>query len=206
MEDVLDVYKLPYNPDIPVLCVDESCKQLLEDVRPVLPARPGDIARQDDEYIRHGVAEIFLGMEPLTGRCEVSVGERRGCKEWAEFIRFLLEDKYPNATKVVFVMDNLNTHALSSLYQCFTPEKARSLAGRMEIHYTPKHGSWLDVAEIGLSVLKSQCLDRRIPDLETMKRVVGAWQERHNSNPRPVQWHFTCEDARVKLLSTYPKI
>jgi len=180
MEDVPDVYRLPCSPDIPVPCVDESCKQLLEDARPALPARPGDIAKQDDEYIRNGVAEIFPGIEPLTGRCEVSVGERRGCREWAEFIRMLLEEEYPNAAKVVFVMDNLNTHALSSLYQCFPPEKARALASRMEIHYTPKHGSWLDVAETGLGVLKSQCLNRRIPDMETMKREVGAGQERHN--------------------------
>lgn len=205
MEDVLDVYKRPYNPDVPVLCVDESCKQLIENVRPVLPARPGDIEKQDDEYVRNGVAEIFLCIEPLTGRCEVSVGERRGCKDWAEFIRMLLEDKYPNAQKVILVMDNLNTHELSSLYQRFPPERARALARRMEIHHTPKHGSWLDVAEIGLSVLKSQCLNGRVPDLETMKKMVTAWQTRHNSNPHPVQWHFTCEDARVKLISVYPK-
>ena len=205
MEDVLDVYKLPYAPDMPVVCVDESCKQLLEDVRPPLPARPGDIARQDDEYVRHGVAEIFLAIEPLTGHCEVSVGERRGCREWAEFVAGLLEGRYAKAGKVLFVMDNLNTHSTASLYQCFPPEKARRLAARMEIHYTPKHGSWLDVAEIGLSVLKSQCLNRRFPDIDSMKKEVKAWQDRHNAAPHPVKWHFSCEDARVKLLSVYPK-
>ena len=205
MEDVLDTYRLPYDPDVPVVCVDESCTQLLESARASLPARPGAVARQDDEYIRKGVAEIFLGIEPLTGRVEVSVGERRGRREWADFIRHLLEDVFPNAKMVKFIMDNLNTHSTASLYERFPPEKARALASRMEIHYTPRHGSWLDVAEIGLSILKSQCLNRRIADLETLSNEVGAWVKERNANPKPVKWHFTTDDARVKLLSLYPK-
>lgn len=206
MEDVLDVYALPYNPDVPVVCVDESCKQLVKAVRPALPARPGDIAKEDDEYIRQGVAEIFLAIEPHTGRINVSAGESRNARDWAEFIQNLLDVKYPSAQKVIFVMDNLNTHTTASLYKRFPPDVARNLAGRMEIHYTPKHGSWLDVAEIGLSVLKSQCLNCRVPDLKTLRKKIKAWVNDRNKNPKPVQWHFTSSDAREKLLSIYPKI
>jgi len=204
MEDVLDVYHRPYNPEIPVVCMDESSKQLIgESVQPI-PMTTGRPALVDHEYIRNGVAAVFLEVEPLAGRRHVEVTEHRGRKEWAEFIRGMLDERYPAAKKVVLVMDNLNTHDAASLYETFPPEKARQLAERLEIHYTPKHGSWLDIAEIELSVLTRQCLNRRIETIETMRSEVQSWYRDRNNRQTKVKWQFTCADARVKLRRLYP--
>ena len=176
MEDVLDVYQAPYDPQFPLVCMDESNKQLVGEVHaPIAPA-PGRGQILDHEYVRNGVAEIFLEIEPLTGRRHVAITEHRTRKDWAFFIKGMLDERYPQATKVRLVMDNLNTHSAASLYETFEPEEARRLARRIEIHYTPKHGSWLNIAEIELSALNSQCLDRRIPDINQMRTEVTAWQ------------------------------
>jgi hypothetical protein len=204
MEDVLEVYSRPYDAQRPVVCLDETCKQLVGEVAPPIPAAPGHPALLDHEYVRNGVAEMFLEVEPLAGRRHVEVGERRGRREWADFVRGMLEERYPAAKKVVLVMDNLNTHGAASLYERFTPEVARSLAERLEIHYTPKHGSWLDIAEIELSVLSRQCLNRRIDSMEALKREVGAWSRDRNNRQAKVKWQFTAADARVKLRRLYP--
>ena len=164
MEDVLEVYHRPYNPDYPVVCMDESSKQLIGEVTEPIPAAPGHPLLKDDEYIRNGVAEIFLEVEPLAGRRHVEVTEHRTMIDWAKNTRDMLDVRYPNAKKVVLVMDNLNTHGIASLYEAFPPEEALRLANRLEIHHIPKHGSWLNIAEIELSVLKRQCLPERIPD------------------------------------------
>ena len=206
MEDVLEVYSRPYDPQHPVVCMDESCKQMVGEVVPPVPAAPGHPQLIDHEYVRNGVAEIFLEVEPLAGRRHVEAGERRGRLEWADFVRGMLEERYPDAEKVVLVMDNLNTHGTASLYERFPPEVARGLAERLEIHYTPKHGSWLDIAEIELSVLSRQCLNRRLDSLEAVKREVREWSRDRNTRQTKVKWHFTTADARVKLLHLYPKL
>lgn len=206
MEDVLEVYHLPYDPQYPVVCMDESCKQLIGEVRERIPAKPGQPARMDDEYVRKGVAEIFMEVEPLGGRRHVAVTERRTRKDWAEQIRQMLDERYPDAAKVRLVMDNLNTHGIASLYETFPPAEARSLAERLEIHYTPKHGSWLNMAEIELSALKGQCLNRRIPDMATMRSAVDAWERDRNNRMRKIDWQFTAADARIKLKRLYPKL
>ncbi len=206
MEDVLDVYHRPYDPDFPVVCMDESNKQLIGDVAPPIPAAPGHPLLQDHEYVRNGVADIFLEVEPLAGRRHVEVTEHRGRREWAEFVRGMLDQRYPDAKKVVLVMDNLNTHNIASLYERFPAEKARRLAERLEIHYTPKHGSWLDIAEIELSVLSRQCLNRRIETIEAMRNEVQAWNLDRNNRQTKVNWQFTCADARVKLRRLYPSL
>ena len=205
MEDVLEVYHLPYNPDYPVVCMDESCKQMIGEVRNPVPAKPGQPQRIDDEYIRNGVAEIFMEVEPLNGKRHVTVTERRTRKDWALQIRQMLDLRYPGAIKVRLVMDNLNTHSIASLYETFEPKEARRLAERLEIHYTPKHGSWLNMAEIELSVLKGQCLDRRIPDMPTMQAEVAAWEADRNNGSRKINWQFTTTDARIKLRRLYPQ-
>jgi hypothetical protein len=182
MEDVLEVYLVPYDPDYPLVCMDESCKQMIGEVREPIPCKPGQPARIDDEYVRNGVAEIFMEVEPLAGKRNVAVTERRTRKDWALQIKRMLDERYPDAVKVRLVMDNLNTHNVASLYETFEPEEARGLAERLEIHYTPKHGSWLNMAEIELSALKGQCLDRRIADMATMQAEVAAWErDRTNS-------------------------
>ncbi|MBD3239396.1 MAG: IS630 family transposase [Chitinivibrionales bacterium] len=206
MEDILDVYHRPYNPARPQVCMDESCKQLVGQVRPPIPAAPGRPRREDDEYVRNGVAEIFLEVEPLTGRRHVEVSEHRTRIDWAHFIKGMLEERYPDAEKVVLVMDNLNTHSEASLYEAFPPELAHRLAQRLEIHYTPKHGSWLNIAEIELNVLKNQCLNRRIPDIEQMRREINAWERRRNNRQATVDWQFSTDDARIKLQHLYPKL
>ena len=206
MEDVLEVYHLPYNPDYPVVCMDESCKQMIGEVRNPVPAKPGQPQRIDDEYIRNGVAEIFMEVEPLNGKRHVTVTERRTRKDWALQIRQMLDLRYPGAIKVRLVMDNLNTHSIASLYETFEPKEARRLAERLEIHYTPKHGSWLNMAEIELSVLKGQCLDRRIPDMPTMQAEVAAWEADRNNGSRKINWQFTTTDARIKLRRLYPQL
>jgi hypothetical protein len=206
MEDVLELYHAPYDPQVPLVCMDESNKQLVGEVHPPLPPAPGRGQIVDHEYVRNGVAEIFLEVEPLSGRRHVAITQTRTRKDWALFIQDMLEQRYPQATKVRLVMDNLNTHSIASLYEAFEPQQALRLARRLEIHYTPKHGSWLNVAEIELSVLSSQCLDRRIPDIEMMKKEVAAWQSDRNNRAATVDWRFTTEDARIKLKRLYPKL
>lgn len=206
MEDVLEVYHLPYNPAYPMVCMDESCKQLIGEVREPIPCAPGKPARLDDEYVRKGVAEIFMEVEPLAGKRHVDITEHRTRKDWAQYIKQMLDERYPDATKVRLIMDNLNTHNIASLYKTFEPREARRLAERLEIHHTPKHGSWLNMAEIELSVLKGQCLDRRIADMATMQAEVTAWENDRNNGTRKIDWQFTTSDARVKLKRLYPKL
>jgi hypothetical protein len=206
MEDVLDVYHAPYDPQFPLVCMDESNKQLVGEVHDPLPAAPGRGQILDHEYVRNGVAEIFLEVEPLAGRSHVEITERRTRKDWAAFIKGMLDERYPQAIKVRLVMDNLNTHSTASLYEAFAPEEARRLARRLEIHYTPKHGSWLNVAEIELSALNSQCLNRRIKDIDLMRKEVTTWELDRNNRAAAIDWRFTTEDARIKLKRLYPKL
>jgi hypothetical protein len=206
MEDVLEVYCQPYDPKRPVVCMDEQPRQLLQEARQTLPTAPGKPARYDFEYVRKGTANLFLFTEPLAGWRKVNVRERRTGVDWAQEISELLEMEYPHAQKVLLVCDNLNTHKLGSLYQAFCPAQARKLARRLEIHYTPKHGSWLNVAEIELSALTQQCLDRRIPDLPTLRREVKHWQHLRNTRQTGVDWRFTTKDARIKLKHLYPQV
>lgn len=206
MEDVLEVYHLPYDPDFPVVCMDESCKQLVGEVRTPIPCKPGKPARIDDEYVRNGVAQVFMEVEPLAGRRHVAITERRTRKDWAHQIKEMLDVRYPEAIRIRLVMDNLNTHNIASLYETFPPAEARRLAERLEIHFTPKHGSWLNVAEIELSALKSQCLDRRMPDMATVQAEVETWERHRNNSPKPVNWQFTTKDARIKLKKLYPNL
>ena len=206
MEDVLEVYTRPYDPARPVVCLDEISKQLVAETRTPLPAAPGQPERVDYEYERCGTANLFLTCEPLAGHRHVTVTEQRTAVDFAEEVRDLLEVRYPQAERVVLVMDNLNTHKPAALYQAFEPAVARSLIERLEIHYTPKHGSWLNMAEIELSVLSRQCLDRRIPDADTLIQEVTAWEQARNSDARPVNWRFTTPDARIKLKRLYPSI
>lgn len=206
MEDVLEVYHLPYDSEYPVVCMDESSKQLIGEVREPIPGKPGQVRRIDDEYVRNGVAEIFMEVEPLTGRRHVAITERRTRKDWAEQIRQMLDERYSHARKVRLVMDNLNTHNIASLYEAFEPQMARRLAERLEIHHTPKHGSWLNMAEIELSVLKGQCLDRRIPEMAAMQAHVAAWEKARNNSAKKISWQFKTSDARIKLRHLYPKL
>ena len=204
MEDVLEVYHRPYDPQCPVVCMDESNKQLSIEVRPSIPAGPGQVRCEDSQWKRNGVADIFMFVEPLQGRRFVAVTEKREAADWARQVKELLTVHYPDAPKVCLVMDNLNTHDVSSLYKAFPAEEARSLAKRLEIHSTPKHGSWLNVAECELSVLCRQCLDRRIPDMETMRKEVLDWAICRNHQTKKVDWQFTTADARIKLKHLYP--
>jgi len=206
MEDVLDVYKRSYDPDYPVVCMDETSKQLTAEVRTPIAAKPGETIRQDSEYIRNGVCNIFLHCEPLTGRRHTLVTDHRKKNDWAMFIKGLVDEQYPNAKKVVLIMDNLNTHKGSSLYEAFAPQEAKRILDKLEIHYTPKHGSWLNVAEIEFSHLSRQCLERRIPNRETLISEVSAWTERRNKENSVINWQFTTEDARIKLKRLYPSI
>jgi len=206
MEDVLEVYHRPYDARYPVVCMDESSKQLIGEVCEPIPAAPGHPLLRDDEYVRNGVAEIFMEVEPLGGRRHVAVTERRTRIDWAWQIRDMLQLRYPNAEKVVLVMDNLNTHSTASLYEAFAPAEARRLAERLEIHYTPKHGSWLNIAEIELSVLKRQCLPERIAEIDLMRKQVRSWNENRNTRQAKVNWQFTTDDARIKLKRLYPKL
>lgn len=204
MEDILDVYKRPFDPCFPVICMDESSQQLIGEVRSPIAMAPGRTKKVDDEYERKGVAEIFLAIEPLTGKLQVMITEHRGRKEWAEFIEQIVYANYENATKVVLVMDNLNRHDIASLYAAFSADKAHNIKKKLEIHFTPKHGSWLNIAEIGLSILKSQCLNERIDSLEKMRTKVAAWVDATNKGAKKIDWQFTTEDARVKLKRLYP--
>lgn len=204
MEALLDVYARPYDPRRPKICMDETSKQLIADARPSVPVAPGFPAHEDSEYIRLGVRNIFLFCEPLRGWREVTVTEHRTAIDWAQQVRHLLEDIYPEADTVVLILDNLNTHDISSLYAAFPAPIAKRLADRLEIHYTPTHGSWLNIAEIELSILGRQCLDRRIPTEAILKREIAAWMRRQNARAGVVDWQFRTEDARIKLKHLYP--
>jgi hypothetical protein len=204
MEDVLDVYHRPYDPQRPVVCLDECSKQLIGEVREPLPPKPGQVAKYDSEYERKGTANVFMAVEPLAGRRTVRVTDRRTRVDWAQFVRMLLETMYPEAAKVVLVMDNLNTHSIASLYEAFDPQTARSLAERLEIHHTPKHGSWLNMAETELSVLSRQCLDRRIDNKDMMEQEIAAWEKNRNEVCTRINWRFTTDTARIKLKRLYP--
>ncbi|MCL0093472.1 IS630 family transposase [Dehalococcoidia bacterium] len=206
MEDVLELYHLPYDPQIPLVCMDEQPVQLIKERRDPLPAEPGKPARVDYEYERNGTANVFMFTEPLNGRRGVSVREHKTGLDWAYAIKSLLEVNYPEAERVRLVCDNLNTHKLGSLYEVFPPEVARQLAKCLEIHYTPKHGSWLNIAEIELSALTTQCLDRRIPDIQTLGNETKAWEKRRNEQQKGVDWQFTTKDAHIKLKRLYPLI
>ena len=206
MEDILEVYHLPYDPAYPVVCMDESSKQLVGEVHDPIPCKPGQPTRMDDEYVRKGVAEIFMEVEPLGNKRHVEITERRTRKDWAHFIKQMLDERYPDAILVRLVMDNLNTHNTASLYETFEPEEAMRLTKRLEIHHTPKHGSWLNIAEIELSVLKGQCLNRRIAEMAIMQSEVATWERDRNNRTVGVDWQFSTEEARVKLKHLYPKL
>jgi hypothetical protein len=206
MEDVLDVYQRPYDSNRPQVCLDEASKQLIGETRTPVPAAPGQPAREDYEYVRNGTASLFMIFEPLVGKRHVKVTDRRTRKDFAQVVKELVDDLYPSAEKIVLVMDNLNTHGPASLYEAFEPAEAKRLADKLEIHYTPKHGSWLDMAEIELGILSRQCLDRRIEDFQTLTDEVAAWQRQRNESGTKVNWRFTTADARVKLKRLYPSI
>lgn len=206
MEDILDVYHRPYDASCPVICMDEKPYQLLGESREPVPMKLGNVRLEDSEYIRNGTCSIFIFTEPLTGWRSVAVLERRTKKDWAAQVAELLEVHYPDAPKVCLVMDNLNTHNISSLYEAFPASKARRLAKRLEIHYTPKHGSWLNIAEIELSALSSQCLGRRIPSIDVLSSELKAWNLSRNEAHTGVKWQFTTDDARVKLHRLYPNV
>lgn len=205
MEDVLDVYHRPYDPQRPQVCMDEQPVQLVKEVRTAIPARAGRAECVDYEYERSGTANIFLFTEPLAGWRKAAVRERKTAVDWAHEIRRLLEEDYPEAEAVVLVCDNLNTHKAASLYEAFEPEVAHRLARRLEIHYTPKHGSWLNIAENELAALTKQCLDRRIPDRPTLDRETTAWHTQRNATHKSVDWQFTTQDARIRLKRLYPQ-
>jgi hypothetical protein len=205
MEDVLAVYSRPFDPAVPVVCMDEKPYQLLDHARDPVAATPGNDLKIDSEYVRCGTCSIFVWVEPLAGHRRVTAREHRTRLDWATEVDQLLNHDYPDAEKVVLVMDNLNTHSIGSLYEAFEPTKAFALAQRLEIHHTPKHGSWLNIAEIELSALTRQCLDRRIADLDTLNTELTAWQNTVNANQRQVNWQFTTKDARIKLKHLYPE-
>ena len=206
MEDVLDVYHRPYDEARPLVCIDEVPKQLVSEVRAPLPARPGAPARYDYEYKREGVANLFMISEPLLGWRHVEVTERRTAVDFGRLLRWVVEDLHPDAGRVVLVTDNLNTHGPWALYEAFEPARARRIAERLEWHYTPKHGSWLNVAECELAALSKQCLDRRIGTAARLRALVRAWEEERNERMVGVNWRFTTADARIKLRSLYPSI
>lgn len=205
MEDVLDIYELPYNKDIPVVCMDEKPYQLLGEARESWAMRPGDNKKIDSEYIRNGTCSIFAFVEALAGRHHVSVREHRTAIDWAEEIRYLVDEMYPDIQKIILVMDNLNTHKPASLYRAFPPEEARRIIKKLEIHYTLKHGSWLDIAEIELNVMTHQCLSRRISSIDVLRSELAAWEDERNNGKSKVNWQFTTKDARIKLVSLYPE-
>jgi hypothetical protein len=207
MEDVLEVYARPYDPEKPVVCMDEKPYQLLDHKREPLPARPGSIEKVDNEYIRNGTCSIFMFAEPLGSWRHAEARPRRTKKDWAYKIKWLLDEQYPDVEKVVLVEDNLNTHSISSFYEAFAPEEAFRLAQRLELHFTPKHGSWLNIAEIELAAMVAQCLGkRRIPNIETLNTELSAWKTERNQNQKGVDWQFTTDNARIKLKRLYPVI
>lgn len=206
MEDTLEVYQRPYDPAYPLVTMDESSKQQVREVRAPLPAKPGHAPRYDTEYERNGVSNLFLFFEPLRGWRHIEVTDQRTARDWAHQIQQLVDVHYPEAKRITLVMDNLNTHTPASLYKAFAPDEARRILERLEIHYTPKHGSWLNMAEIELSILSKQCLDRRIPDQARLKHEIAAWEAERNAQASPMEWRFTTADARIKLKRLYPII
>jgi hypothetical protein len=206
MEDVLDIYHRPYDPTQPVVCLDETSRQVLAEVRDPLPVAPGRAARHDPEYERQGVVNCFLLSEPLRGWRQVRLSAQRTRIDWAHCVRELVDVHYPHAERITLVLDQLNTHSPASLYEAFPPPEAKRLADKLEIHYTPKHGSWLNMAEIELSVLARQCLNRRLGDRATMEREVAAWVATRNSASSSIDWQFTTSDARITLKRLYPVV
>jgi hypothetical protein len=206
MEDVLDLYHQPYDAKRPLVCIDEVSKQLVAETRQPVPARPGQPRRYDYEYRREGVANLFMVFEPLLSWRSVSATERRTARDFAEVLRWLVEELHPEAEKVVLVVDNLNTHTPAALYEAFAPDRARRIAEKLEWHYTPKHGSWLNMAEIELSALARQCLDQRIESLARLRRLVEPWENDRNEREVHVRWRFTTADARIRLHQLYPSL
>ena len=206
MEDILDLYQQPPDPNCPLICLDEAAKELQADVVGPLPAKPGQLARQDYEYERHGSTPFFLTCAPHLGWRRLSVTPRRTATEFAQVIKQLVDEDFPDVERIVLVMDNLNTHTAGALYATFPPETARRLWAKLEVHYTPKHGSWLNSAEIELSVLGRLCLNRRIPDRDTLQRILDAWCTTRNRTATPIHWRFTTTDARSRLKHVYPVI
>jgi DDE superfamily endonuclease len=206
MEDVLEVYQRPADPRRPLICLDEAAKQLLADVRAPLPITPGQPERVDYEYARQGTAALFMAFEPLAGQRHVFVREQRTRADFAAVIKTLVDDLYPQAERLILVLDQLNTHGAASLYAAYPPAEARRLAQKLEIHHTPKHGSWLNMAELELSVLARQCLEERMENRDYLARQVAAWQQARNAVARRVSWRFTTADARIKLQRLYPTI
>lgn len=206
MEQVLDVYKRPYSKVFPVVCMDESPKQLIEEGRVSVPIKPGQVAREDYEYIRHGVVNIFMANEPLRGQRIVEVTEFKTKKDWAKFMKRIADEFYPDAIKITLVMDNFKTHSASAFYETFEPEEAKRLWDRFEFVYTPKHGSWLNMAEIELHVLNGQCLNRHIATIDEIRDQAKAWNDHRNNKDAKINWQFTNRDARIKLKRLYPSI
>ena len=204
MEDVLEVYTRPCDEERVLVCLDETTKQQIMEVRSPTPPAPGREYRYDAEYRRNGVSNLFMLFAPLAGWRHVEVTDRRTRKDWAHVVRQLVDEHFPGARKIVLVMDNLNTHGPASLYEAFSPVEARRILNRLEIHYTPKHGSWLNMAEIELSILARQCLSRRIPDQKTLRREAFAWEKARNESGATVDWRFTADDARIRLRKLYP--
>jgi hypothetical protein len=204
MEDVLDLYHQPYDPGRPIVCFDETSKQLVAETRTTRPAAPGQVARYDYEYERRGVRNLFLFLEPLAGWRHVKMTKQRTKVDWAQCMKELVDELYPNAERIRVVLDNLNIHKPAALYEVFEPQEAKRLLDNLEFHYTPKHGSWLNMAEIEFSVLFRQCLDRRIPDAEALKSEIAAWQHDRNTQESAVNWRFSTDNARIKLKSLYP--
>lgn len=204
MEQVLDVYQQPYDPRQPVICMDESSKQVLCDVRAPLPMQPGHTRKEDYHYQRQGVWNLFVAFEPACGKRDVTVTERRTRVDWAHYVRKIVDELYPQAERITLVCDQLNTHSIASLYEAFAPAEARRIARKLALVHTPKHGSWLNMAEIEFSALSRQCLERRLPDHATLVQEVAAWTAARNHAHTTVQWRFTTADARIKLASLYP--
>lgn len=205
MEDVLSVYERPYDPLRPQVCFDETSKELHETPRGSLPMEPGQSERIDYEYQRNGTANVFLWVEPLVGRRKVRITKQRTSMDFAEQLRLLVDDDYPEAERIVLVLDNLSTHSPAALYERFAPEEAKRINDKIEWHYTPEHGSWLNMAEIELSVFASQCLNGRIPDQDTLAQEARAWEERRHAIKTTIDWRFTTQDARIKLKRLYPE-
>lgn len=206
MEDILALYHEPYNPECPLVCFDEALKQLVQELRQPLPAQPGQPARYDYTYQRNGTRNLFVFSEPLRGWRHVKVTRRRTKEDFAYCMRYLVDEVYPDAKCIRVVLDNLNTHNPAALYETFEPAEAKRILDKLEFHYTPKHGSWLNMAEIEFSVLTRQCLDRRIPDAETLQQEIAAWEAERNAQATMINWQFTTEDARIKLAQLYPSI
>jgi hypothetical protein len=206
MEQVLDIYKRPYDKHFPVVCMDESPKQMIRETRIPIPMRPGSDAKEDFEYERCGVANIFIASEPLKGKRYVEVTERKTKIDWARFIKKIADEWYKNTEKIILVMDNLSTHKPSALYETFKPKEAKRIWDRFQFVYTPRHGSWLNMAEIELNVLMGQCLNRRIDSMKIMKEEVKAWESHRNNKKAIINWQFTTKDARIKLKRLYPTI